>query len=66
MDNTRFITDKKGKKLSVVLPIKEYERILELLEEKDDVRLYDQVKARKEKTISLESYLAKRKKRANG
>lgn len=66
MDSTRFITDKKGKKLSVVLPIKEYERMLELLEEKEDIRLYDVVKAKKEKTISLDEYIEKRKKRKHG
>lgn len=51
--------------MSVVLPITEYERLLELLEEKEDVKLYDEVKAKNEKTIPLETYLAKRKKRAN-
>lgn len=64
MENTRFITDNKGKKLSAVVPIKEYKRMLELLEEKDDIRLYDEVKARNEKTISLDAYLEKRKKRS--
>lgn len=40
--------------------------MLELLEEKEDIRLYDEVKARKEKTISLDAYLEKRKKRKHG
>ena len=66
MEKTRFITDANGKKISVVLPIKEYEHMLELLEEKEDIRLYDEVKARKEKTIPLDDYLEKRKKRKHG
>ena len=39
-----FITDKKGKRISVILPIKEYEDILEKLEEMEDIRLYDEAK----------------------
>lgn len=66
MEKPRFITDANGKKISVVLPIKEYEHMLELLEEKEDIRLYDEVKARKEKTIPLDDYLEKRKKRKHG
>ncbi len=66
MEKTRFITDANGKKISVVLPIKEYEHMLELLEEKEDIRLYDEVNARKEKTIPLDDYLEKRKKRKHG
>ena len=61
MGKPRFITDANGKKISVVLPIKEYEHMLELLEEKEDISLYDEVKARKEKTIPLDDYLEKRK-----
>lgn len=40
----QFITDNAGKKLSVVLPIKEFNNILEELEELEDIRLYDEAK----------------------
>lgn len=38
----QYITNVKGKKLSVVLPMKEFENILEELEELEDIRLYDE------------------------
>ena len=41
---TQFITDDTGKKLGVVLPIKEYNRMLEELEDLEDVKLYDKAK----------------------
>jgi hypothetical protein len=51
MNTPQYITDSKGKKLSVVLPLKEYKKILEELEELDDIRLYDEAMA--DKGISL-------------
>lgn len=41
----QYITDSKGKKISVILPIKEFEHILEQLDELEDIRLYDESKA---------------------
>jgi len=43
-ESLTFITDKKGKKISVILPIEEYERIWEELDELEDIRLYDEAK----------------------
>ena len=40
--NPQFITDTKGVKLSVVLPIKDFEAIIKELEELDDIKLYDE------------------------
>jgi len=57
----QFITNDKGKKVSVILPIKEYEQILEELEELDDIRTYDKVKIVKEPSIPFEEYVKKRK-----
>ena len=59
----QYITDKKGKKLSVVISLIEYKKILEELEELEDIRLYDAVKARKEKSIPFTEYLQRRKKK---
>ena len=59
----QYITDKKGKKLSVVLSITQYNQILEELEELEDIRQYDAVKARKEKTIPFKQYLQRRQKK---
>lgn len=57
----QYITDKKGKKLSVVISITEYKKMLEDLEELEDIRLYDAVKSRKEKSIPLNQYLQRRR-----
>jgi hypothetical protein len=43
----QFITDTKGKKISAVLPIKDYEMILEQLDELACIKEYDKAKARK-------------------
>ena len=59
----QYITDKKGKKLSVVISMDQYKRMLEELEELEDIRLYDAVKARKEKSIPFTQYLQRRQKK---
>jgi PHD/YefM family antitoxin component YafN of YafNO toxin-antitoxin module len=38
----KYITDEKGNKNAVVLPIKEYDKLLEELEDAADVRAYDE------------------------
>lgn len=50
----QYITDKKGKKLSVVIPVDEFEKLIDELEELEDIRLYDEVKASNETSISIE------------
>ena len=59
----QYIIDKNGKKLSVVISINEYKKMLEELEALEDIRLYDAVKARKEKSIPFTQYLQSRKKK---
>jgi len=63
MLSTNYITDDKGKKISVVLPIKQYEHLLEELEELEDIRAYDKAKAKKEKPISLRDAIQQRRKK---
>ncbi len=41
---TQYITDKSGNKLAVILPMKEYQRMTELLDELEDIQLYDKAK----------------------
>ena len=57
----QYITDKDGKKVSVVIPLAEYEQILDELEELDDIRLYDEAKNDKEPSISFDEYVKKRR-----
>ncbi len=47
----QYITDEKGKKISVVLPVKYYEALLEELEELEDIKLYDEAKKGKQEFI---------------
>jgi PHD/YefM family antitoxin component YafN of YafNO toxin-antitoxin module len=62
---TQFITDEKGNIISIVIPLEEYRRMMEDLEELEDIRLFDEVKAKKEKSIPFEDYLKKRQKKNN-
>ena len=41
---TQFVTDNHGKKLAVILPMKDYLKIVDDLEDLDDVRIYDEAK----------------------
>ena len=45
---TQFITDDSGHKLAVILPIKEYNKMLEDLEDLEDVKLFDKAKKGKQ------------------
>ena len=51
---TQYITDTAGKKVSVILPIQDYEKIMEELEELEDIKAYDRAKARKSEPIPFE------------
>lgn len=41
---TQFVTDDHGKKLAVILSIKDFQKMVEELEDIEDVRLYDEAK----------------------
>ncbi|MCG6168409.1 hypothetical protein LFX25_11280 [Leptospira sp. FAT2] len=65
ISHPQYITDEKGKKLSVVLSMQEYKKILENLQELEDIRLYDEVKAKREKSIPLQEFLKARSGKKN-
>jgi hypothetical protein len=48
---TQFITDTTGKTLSVILPIKDYQKMIDDLEELEDIKAYDRAKARKSEPV---------------
>ncbi|RLD27092.1 MAG: hypothetical protein DRI54_01685 [Bacteroidetes bacterium] len=50
----QVITDNKGNKLGVFFTIDEYNKIIEELEELEDIRLYDKSKATKEPSYPIE------------
>lgn len=56
----QYITDNDGNKTAVVLPINEFEQILDELEELDDVRLYDEAKKDNEPSMLLDDYVKQR------
>ena len=41
----RYVTDENGKRVEVIMPVEEYERLVEAIEDLEDVRLYDEAKA---------------------
>ncbi|MBK7010205.1 MAG: hypothetical protein IPN73_14820 [Saprospiraceae bacterium] len=50
----QYITDHNGKKLSVVLPIKDFKDMLEKIEELEDIKLYDESKKSNDPSIPIE------------
>ena len=42
--DARYIVDENGKRVSVILPVEEYERLIEELEELEDARSADEVR----------------------
>lgn len=62
----QFITDSGGKKKAVILSMKEYEHLLEQLEDAEDVRLYDEAMRDNTPPIPFEDYLKAFEARKNG
>ncbi len=52
--NPQFITDTNGIKLSVVLPIKDFEAIMEELDELEDIKLYEEAQKSNEPSIPID------------
>lgn len=52
--NPQYITDDTGKKISVVLPLKDFNAIMEELEELEDIKLYDKAKKANEPSIPID------------
>ena len=50
----QYITDQDGNKISVVLPIKEFESLLEELEEMEDIKLYTLAKESNEPSYPID------------
>ncbi len=52
-----FVVDAKGNRVGVFLPIKDYNKLLEELEELDDIKAYDKAVSRKQEFIPLDQAL---------
>ncbi len=47
--NGRYVVDENGKRVAVLLEVEEYERMIEELEELEDIRAYDEAVAELER-----------------
>ena len=65
MYKENFIVDDHGKRVAVMLPIKRYDKILEALEELEDIKAYDAAKAKNEETVPLRDAIKQRKLKKN-
>ena len=50
----RYLIDENGNRLAVVLDVKEYEKLLEELEELEAIRAYDAAKASEDESVLFE------------
>ena len=48
---TQFVTDNTGNKIAVLVPMKEYEKMMDDLDELNCIKAYDKVKSRKQEFI---------------
>lgn len=53
----RYLTDESGKRVGVVLDIKQYEKMLDELDELEAIRAYDDAKASGEEGVPLDQAL---------
>lgn len=51
--NPKYITDQAGNKISVVISLREFEAMVEKIEELEDIKLYDQVKNYDEPSLPI-------------
>jgi hypothetical protein len=68
MSQQQYITDKNGKKISVVIPVKDYNKLIEAWEELEDIKAYDAAKSKKSDPIDaqiafeeVENYISSKK-----
>ena len=68
MSQQHYITDKKGNKISVVVPVKDYNKLIEAWEELEDIKAYDAAISKKSDPIEtqiafeeVENYISSKK-----
>lgn len=60
-----LVTNEKGKKVGVLVPLKDYEKMMRDLEDAADERAYNKAIRRKEDTIPLREAIKLRKEKRN-
>ena len=58
-----FVVDNSGHRVAVMLPIKDYDKLLEALEELEEIKAFDKAKSKKETTILLKEAIKLRRKK---
>ncbi len=53
--HSKFVVDDNSKKKAVIVTLQEWERLMDDLSELEDIRAYDQAKAKKETVIPFET-----------
>jgi PHD/YefM family antitoxin component YafN of YafNO toxin-antitoxin module len=48
---TQYITNNTGKKVAVILPVKEYEKLMDDLDHLECIKAYDKAKSRKQEFL---------------
>lgn len=67
MNAPQYITDKKGKKISVIVPLKQYQKMINDLEDLEDIRLYDEAMSDSAPSVPVdEAFKQIEAKRGNG
>ena len=56
---TRFLTNEVGEKIAVIIEIQEYEKILEELEELEDIRAYDEAETSGETPVPFDEAISR-------
>ena len=51
---TQYVTDDNGEKVALILPYDQYKKMIEDLEELEDIRLYDEAKSEKQEFIDAD------------
>jgi hypothetical protein len=54
MSQQIYITDESGKKISVVVPLKDYNKLIEAWEELADIKAYDAAKSKKSDPVQAQ------------
>ena len=54
----QYVTDREGNRVGVLLGLKQFEEMLEALEELGDIRAYDEARASEEEFIPFEQAVA--------
>ncbi len=61
----QFIEDKQGNRIAVLIPIDQYNKLLEQLEDIDDIRAYDAAKAEDDEIIPFDQAVNEIEKKRN-